>query len=51
MVNKIVGGCEVKGKSEEQIRSGNNLNILHQNIRSLWGKCGELEILLETEVT
>jgi exonuclease III len=51
MVNKIVEGCEVKGKGEEQIRSGNNLNILHQNIRSLWGKCGELEILLETEVT
>jgi hypothetical protein len=51
MSNKIVGSYEVKGKGEKQVRSGNNLNILHQNIRSLWGKYRELEILLETEVT
>jgi hypothetical protein len=49
--NKIVGRYEGKGKDEKQVRSGNNLNILHQNIRSLWRKGGELEILLETEVT
>jgi hypothetical protein len=50
MVNRIVGGCEVKLKGEKQVRTGNNLNVVHQNIRSLWGKCGELEILLETEI-
>jgi exonuclease III len=50
MVNTIVGGCEVKEKGEKQVRTGNNLNVVHQNIRSLWGKCGELEILLETEI-
>jgi exonuclease III len=50
MVNTIVGGCEVKGKGEKQVRISNNLNVIHQNIRSLWGKCGELEILLETEI-
>jgi hypothetical protein len=50
MVNTIVGGCEVKGKGEKQVRTGNNLNVVHQNIRSLWGKCAELEILLETEI-
>jgi hypothetical protein len=49
MVNTIVGGCEVKGKGEKQVRISNNL-VIHQNIRSLWGKCGELEILLETEI-
>ena len=49
MVNTIVGGCEVKQKGEKQVRTGNNFNVVHQNIRSLWGKCGELEILLETE--
>ena len=48
MVNTIVGGCDVKAKGETQVRTGNNLSIVHQNIRSLWGKCGELEILLET---
>jgi hypothetical protein len=46
----IVGGCVVKEKGEKQVRSGNNLNIVHQNIRRLWGKCGELEILFETEI-
>jgi hypothetical protein len=51
MLNKRVGRYEVKGKGEKQVRNGNNLNILHQNIRSLWGKCGELEILLEIQVT
>ena len=47
----IVGGCEVKEKGETQVRTGNNHSIVHQNIRSLWGKCGELEILLETEMS
>ena len=51
MLNKTVGGYEVKEKGEKQVRNCKNLNILHQNIRSLWGKCGELEILLETEIT
>ena len=37
-------------KGEIQARIGNNLNAVHQNIRSLWGKCGQLEILLETEI-
>jgi predicted ATPase len=46
----VVGGCEVKEKGEKQVRIGNNLNFVHQNMRSLWGKCGALEILLETEV-
>jgi len=50
MVNTIVGGCEVKKKDEKQIRIGKGLKVVHQNIRSLWGKCGELEILLETEI-
>jgi hypothetical protein len=50
MVNTIVGGCGVKEKCEKQFRTGNNLNVVHQNIRSLWGKCGELEILLETKI-
>jgi len=50
MVNTIVGGCEVKKKDEKQVRIGKSLNVVHQNIRSLWGKCGELEILLETEI-
>jgi hypothetical protein len=36
---------------EKQARIGNNRNAVHQNIRSLWGKCcGQLEILLETEI-
>jgi hypothetical protein len=50
VVNTIVGGCEVKEKSERQVKTGNNLNVVHQNIRSLWEKCGELEVLLETEI-
>jgi hypothetical protein len=50
MVNMVVGGREVKGKGEKQFGSGNNLNVVHQNIRSLWGKGGELEILIETEI-
>jgi hypothetical protein len=49
MVNTIEGGCEIKEKGEKQDRIGNNLNVVHQNIRSLWGECGELEILLETD--
>jgi len=49
MVNTIVGGCEVK-KDEKQVRIGKSLSVVHQNIRSLWGICGELEILLETEI-
>ena len=50
MVNMIVGGCEVKKKAEKQARIGKSLNIVHQNIRSLWGKCEELDIFLETEI-
>jgi hypothetical protein len=50
VVNTIVGGCEVKEKGETGIRTGNDLSIVNQNIRSLWGKCGELEMLLETEI-
>jgi hypothetical protein len=46
----IIGGCEVKEKGERQVRIYKNLNVVHQNIRSLWGNCGELEILLETEI-
>ena len=46
----IVGGCEVKEKDKKQVRIGNNLNVVHQIIRSLWGRCGELETLLETEI-
>ena len=49
MDNMIVRGCDIKEKGETQVRTGNNLSIVHQN-RSLWGKCGELEILLETEI-
>jgi hypothetical protein len=40
MVNTIVGGCEVKEKGEKQIRIGKYLNVVHQNMRSLWGNCG-----------
>jgi hypothetical protein len=50
MVNTIVGGCEVKETGEKQVRICNNLSVVHQNIRSLWRKCGELEILLATEI-
>jgi lysophospholipase L1-like esterase len=50
MVNTIVGGCEIKEKGEKQVRIDNNLNVVHQNIRSLWEIYGELEILLETEI-
>jgi hypothetical protein len=50
MVNTIVGGCEVKERGEKQVRICNNLSVVHQNIRILWGKCGDLEILLETEI-
>jgi exonuclease III len=50
MVNTIIGGCEVKEKGKKQVRTGNNPNVVHQHIRSLWGKFGELEILLETEI-
>jgi hypothetical protein len=50
MVNTIVRGGEGKKEEEKQIRSDKSLNIVHQNIRSLWGKCEELEILLATEL-
>jgi hypothetical protein len=50
MVNTIVGGCEVNDMGEKQVRIGNNLSVVDHNIRSQWGKCGELEILLETEI-
>ena len=33
MVNTIVEGCEVKEKGAKQVRTGNNLNVVHQNIR------------------
>jgi hypothetical protein len=49
MVNTIVGECEDK-QDEKQVRTGNNLNVVHQNVKSFWWKCGELEILLETEL-
>jgi len=41
---------EVKKKDEKQVRIGKSLNVVRQNIRSLWGKCGELEIVRETEI-
>jgi len=47
MVNMIVGGCEVKKNDDKQVRIGKSLNVVHQNLRSLWGKCKEL---LETEI-
>ena len=50
MVNTKIAGCEVKGKGKKQVRTGNNLNVVHQNFRSLRGKYAELEILLETEI-
>ena len=50
MVNVIARGCDVKEKGETRVRTGNNLSIVRQNTRRLWGKCGELEILLETEI-
>jgi hypothetical protein len=50
MVNTIVGECEVKKDGEKQVRIGNNLNVVLQNFRGLWKKCGQLEILLETEI-
>ena len=37
-------------KDEKQVRIGKSLNVVHRNIRSLWGKCGELEILLDTGI-
>jgi exonuclease III len=50
MVNTIVRGGEGKKEEEKQVRSDKSLNIVHQNIRSLWRKCEELEILLATEL-
>ena len=35
---------------KKQVRGTTSLNIVHQNIRSLWEKCEELEILLTTEL-
>ena len=49
-VNMIGGGCEVKKRNEKQFRIGKSLNVVHQNIRSLWGKREKLEVLLETEI-
>ena len=41
----------MEGKAiKKQVRSIKSLNVVHQNIRSLWGKFGELEILLATEL-
>jgi len=50
MVNTIARGCEDKEVNVKQIRSDKSLNIVHQNMRSLWGKCEDLEILLTTEI-
>ena len=50
MVNKIVRGGESRRVEDKQVRSIKSLSIVHQNIRSLWGKCEELEILLATEL-
>ena len=50
MVNTIARGCEDKQEDVKQVRSNKSLNIIHQNIRSLWGKCEEIEILLVTEI-
>jgi len=50
MVNTIARGCQDKKEDVKQVRSDKSLNIVHQNIRSLWGKCEELEILLATEI-
>jgi hypothetical protein len=40
-----------KRGGKKQVRIFSNLGVVHQNIKSLWGKCGELEILLETEIS
>ena len=37
-------------EKRKQVRSIKSLNIVHQNIRSLWRKFEELEILLATEL-
>jgi len=46
----IARGCEGKEEDGKQVRSVKSLNIVYQNIRSLRGKCEELEILLTTEI-
>jgi len=50
VVNAIARGCEGKKENGKQVRSDKGLNIVHQNIRSLWRKCEELGILLATEI-
>ena len=50
MVNTIARGCQDKKEDVKQVRSDKSLNIVHQNMRSLWGKCEDLEILLTTEI-
>ena len=47
---QIVSGVKSRKVEEKQVRSTKSLNIVHQNIRSLWGKCEELEIVLATEL-
>jgi len=47
---QIVCGGKSRKVEEKQVRSTKSLNIVHQNIRSLWGKCEELEIVLATEL-
>jgi len=43
--------CRENLKEEgKQVRNTKSLSIVHQNIRSLCGKCEELEILLATEL-
>jgi hypothetical protein len=50
MVNTIERMCVLNEKGKEQVGTGDEFCVLHQNIRSLWGKCRELEILIETDI-
>jgi hypothetical protein len=49
VVNPIEVKFELNEKDDEQVRTRSKLCLFHQNIRSLWGKSAELEILLETD--
>jgi hypothetical protein len=51
MVNTIVSGCEVKERGENRLGFVITTALFIKNLRSLWGKCGEIEILLESEIT
>ena len=50
MVITTEGMCVLNEKGKEQVRTGDEFFVLHQNIRSLWRKCREAEILLETDI-